>query len=213
MTVRDRAPARGARGLEVEPVEADVLDRGALRRALAGCDCSSTPPGWSPRGPRREVWRVNAVAPRIAVECAAEAGVRRVVRDLERGASARRAAAGPRTSGSPIPQARHRHDLPRRQARGRAGGLRRRASGSGVEVVAVNPAYVLGAPVNRALPGETSTRIVGNYLRGRLPAIVDSYTNIVDVEDVAAGPPARRRARAGRASATSSAARTCAGPR
>ena len=57
----------------------------------------------------------------------------------------------------------------------------------GVEVVAVNPAYVLGVPVNRALPGETSTRIVGNYLRGRLPAIVDAYTNIVDVEDVADG--------------------------
>ena len=42
-------------------------------------------------------------------------------------------------------------------------------------------------PLNRTLPGETSTRIVGNYLRGRLPAIVDSYTNIVDVEDVADG--------------------------
>ena len=42
-------------------------------------------------------------------------------------------------------------------------------------------------PFNRSLRGETSTRIVGNYLRGRLPAIVDSYTNIVDVEDVAAG--------------------------
>ena len=46
------------------------------------------------------------------------------------------------------------------------------------------------------LPGETSTRIVANYLRGRLPAIVDAYTNIVDVEDVADGAPARGRARA-----------------
>jgi len=34
---------------------------------------------------------------------------------------------------------------------------------------------------NRAIAGETSTRIVANYLRGRLPAIVDSYTNVVDV--------------------------------
>ena len=52
----------------------------------------------------------------------------------------------------------------------------------GIEVVAVNPSYVLGPSYNRSLPGETSTRIVGNYLRGRLPAIVDSYTNIVDVD-------------------------------
>ena len=57
----------------------------------------------------------------------------------------------------------------------------------GVDVVSVNPAYVLGAALNRRLPGETSTRLIGNYLRGRLPAIIDSYTNIVDVEDVAAG--------------------------
>jgi dihydroflavonol-4-reductase len=57
----------------------------------------------------------------------------------------------------------------------------------GVEVVSVCPAYVLGAAFNRVLPGETSTRIVGNYLRGRLPAIVDSYTNLVDAEDVAGG--------------------------
>jgi dihydroflavonol-4-reductase len=53
--------------------------------------------------------------------------------------------------------------------------------------VAVNPGYVLGAAYNRSIAGETSTRIVANYLRGRLPAIVDSYTNVVDVEDVAEG--------------------------
>jgi dihydroflavonol-4-reductase len=46
---------------------------------------------------------------------------------------------------------------------------------------------VLGAALNRSLAGETSTRIVANYLRGRLPAIVDSYTNVVDIEDVARG--------------------------
>jgi dihydroflavonol-4-reductase len=57
----------------------------------------------------------------------------------------------------------------------------------GIEVVVVNPAYVLGVPVNPLEPGETSTRIVGNYLRGRLPAIVDGATNIVHVEDAALG--------------------------
>jgi dihydroflavonol-4-reductase len=57
----------------------------------------------------------------------------------------------------------------------------------GVEVVVVNPSYVFGAPVDRSLPGETSTRMIGNYLRGRLPAIVDGETNAVDVRDVAQG--------------------------
>ena len=36
-------------------------------------------------------------------------------------------------------------------------------------------------------PGETSTRTVGNYLRGRLPDVIDAPMNFVDVEDVAAG--------------------------
>jgi nucleoside-diphosphate-sugar epimerase len=57
----------------------------------------------------------------------------------------------------------------------------------GVEVVVVNPSYVFGAPVDRMLPGETSTRMIGNYLRERLAALVDGQTNVVDVIDVAHG--------------------------
>jgi dihydroflavonol-4-reductase len=56
-----------------------------------------------------------------------------------------------------------------------------------VELVIVNPCYVLGVPVDRSYPGETSARTVANYMRGRLPAVVDGETDIVDVEDVAAG--------------------------
>ena len=41
--------------------------------------------------------------------------------------------------------------------------------------------------MDRTHPGETSTRLIGNYLLGRLPAVVDSETNAVDVRDVAAG--------------------------
>jgi dihydroflavonol-4-reductase len=59
--------------------------------------------------------------------------------------------------------------------------------GFGVEVVVVNPAYVLGVPVDDSQPGETSTRTVGGYLRGRLPAVIDAPMNFVDVEDAAVG--------------------------
>jgi nucleoside-diphosphate-sugar epimerase len=57
----------------------------------------------------------------------------------------------------------------------------------GVEVVIVNPSYVFGVPLDRGRPGETSDRMIGNYLLGRLPAVVDGQTNAVDVRDVAAG--------------------------
>jgi dihydroflavonol-4-reductase len=56
-----------------------------------------------------------------------------------------------------------------------------------VELVVVNPSYVFGPPVDRSQPGETSTRAIGNYLRGRLPALVDGQVNVVDVRDVASG--------------------------
>jgi dihydroflavonol-4-reductase len=64
---------------------------------------------------------------------------------------------------------------------------REAAARHGIELVVVNPAYVLGVPVDRSQPGETSTRTVGNYLRGRLPGVIDAPMNFVDVEDVAAG--------------------------
>jgi dihydroflavonol-4-reductase len=61
------------------------------------------------------------------------------------------------------------------------------AARHGVELVVVNPGYVLGTPLDLSRPAQTSARIVGNYLRGRLPAVIAAPMNFVDVEDVAAG--------------------------
>ncbi len=61
------------------------------------------------------------------------------------------------------------------------------AARHGIELVVVNPAYVLGVPVDRSRPNRTSTRTIGNYLRGRLPGVIDAPMNFVDVEDVATG--------------------------
>jgi dihydroflavonol-4-reductase len=196
VTFRDRDRLEALAGLDVEPVVADVLNPRSMRAALEGCEVLFHGAGMVASRPRTEVWRVNAIGPRIAVECAAEAGVRRVV------LTSSVAAIGPAPRGRPADEndrfpeggtgliytdAKHAGERAAFEAGERLG----------VEIVAVNPAYVLGVPVNRALPGETSTRIVGNYLRGRLPAIVDSYTSIVDVEDVADGH--LRAARSGKA--------------
>ena len=79
VTVRDRRRLRALEGLEVEPVQANVLDRRALRRAFAGCEIVFHAAGLVASRPESEVWRVNAIAPRLAVEAAARAGTRRVV--------------------------------------------------------------------------------------------------------------------------------------
>jgi dihydroflavonol-4-reductase len=186
VTVRDPSRLRALEGVEVESVSADVLDRRSMRRALEGCEVLFHTAGRVASRPAREVWRINAVAPRIVVECAADVGVRRVV------LTSSVAALGPAPPDRPADE---RAAYPESgtglvYADAKYEGERVAfAAGErlGVEVVAVNPAYVLGAPVNHALAGETSTRIVSNYLRGRLPAIIDAYTNVVDVEDVAAG--------------------------
>jgi dihydroflavonol-4-reductase len=186
VTWRDRSRLEALAGIDVDPVEADVLDRDAMRKALDGCEVLFHTAGLVASRPRRAVWEANAIAPRIAVECAAEMGVRRVV------LTSSVAAIGPAPPGRPAaePDPWPKGDTGMIYADAKREGERSAfAAGErlGVEVVAVNPAYVLGPPVNRARGAETSTRIVGNYLRGRLPAVVDSYTNIVDAEDVADG--------------------------
>jgi len=172
--------------LEVEPVKADILDRAALRRAMRGCSLVFHTAGKVGATPVDEIWRINALGPRLAVEAAAAEGVARVV------LTGSVAGIGPvepgRTGdeeevyrGAPLnltyPDAKHEGE-----AEGLAAGAR-----LGVDVVSVNPTYVLGPPVDPSFPGETSTRTIANYLRGRLPAVVDGEVDIVDVRDVAAG--------------------------
>jgi dihydroflavonol-4-reductase len=186
VTVRDRGRLRALEGVEVEPVQANVLDRRVLRRVFEDCELVFHAAGLVASRPAGEVWRVNAIAPRLAVEAAARAGVRRVIVTSSVGALG--PARGGRTAnernswpeegtGLLYTDAKHEGELAALDA----------GETLDLEVVSVNPAYVLGAALNRSLPGETSTRIVANYLRGRLPAIVDSHTNVVDVEDVARG--------------------------
>ena len=186
ITYRDESRLARLGEVEAEPVKADVLDRGAMRRALRGCELLYHSAGYVGSRPRARVWEVNALSPRVAVEAAAAEGLRRVV------LTSSVAGIGPAPPDRPGTEEDWYHGAGLGLAYADAkheGEAEALAAGArlGVEVVAVNPAYVLGVPVNPAQPGETSTRTVGNYLRGRLPAVVDGGTNIVDVRDVAAG--------------------------
>lgn len=186
VTFRDEARLARLHGVDAKPVRADVLDRASMRRAVRGCEVLFHAAGIVGSRPVDRIWRVNAVAPRVAVEAAAAEGVRRVV------LTSSVAGIGPVADGRVGSE-----DDPYR-----GGGLGLTYGDSkhegeseafhagarlGVEVVVVNPSYVLGVPRDPAEPGETSTRMVGNYLRGRLPAVVDGASNFADVRDVAAG--------------------------
>jgi dihydroflavonol-4-reductase len=184
VTYRERARLGRLGGLVCEAVPADVLDFEAMRRAMQGVEVALHTAGYVGARPVERVFRINAVAPRIAVEAAAAEGVRRVV------VTSSVAALGPAPPGGVADERQ-----PYRGGLGltypdakREGEQEAFAAGErhGVEVVVVSPSYVLGVPIDANQPGETSTRTVGNYLLGRLPAIVAGAANFVDVRDVAA---------------------------
>jgi dihydroflavonol-4-reductase len=183
---RDESRLGRLGALEHEAVKADLFDRAALRRAMRECELLFHVAGFVGSRPAERAWQVNALGPRRAVEAAAAEGVRRVV------VTSSVAGLGPvapdaiGTEEDPFrggalglvyPDSKHEGELEALSAAARLG----------IEVVIVNPSYVLGVPVDPSQPGETSTRMIGNYLRGRLPAVVDGRTDFADVRDVARG--------------------------
>ena len=183
---RDAERLDRLKGCTFRRAKADVLDFTAMRRACRGAEVLFHTVGFVGSRPAELVWRLNAHAPVVAVEAAAAEGVKRVV------LTSTISAIGPAADDSPAderneypadwlglayPDSKHEGELAAIEAGER----------HGIQVVVVNPAYLLGVPIDRSQPGETSTRTVGNYLRGRLPGVVAAHMNFADVIDAAAG--------------------------
>lgn len=183
VTYRDRRRLSRLAGLDFEPVRADILDAQAMRAVMRGVEVAFHAAGYVGSRPVERVYRVNAVGPRIAVEAAAAEGVRRIV------VTSSVAALGPAPADGVADERQvYRGGLGLTYADAKHEGEEEAlAAGDrlGVEVVVVNPSYVLGVPVDTNQPGESSTRTVGDYLLGRLPMVVAGAANFVDVRDVA----------------------------
>ncbi len=186
VTSRDPRRLAAFRRVQARPRRADICDYDSLCRAFDGSEVVFHTAGYVGSRPVDWAWRINAEAPPLAVEAAAAAGCRRVVLTssisavgvASDGAPADEQTAYPRDwFGLTYPDSKHEGERTALDA----------ATRHGVEVVVVNPGYVLGAPLHGAAPNQISARIVGNYLRGRLPAVMAAPMNFVDVEDVAAG--------------------------
>ncbi len=186
VTYRDERRLERLGHTEVEPIRADVLDRGALRRAFRGCEIVFHTAGYVGSRPASRVWEVNALSPRLAVEAAAAEEVRRVVVTSSVAGIGPAPPDRPGTEDDPYRGGGLGLTYPDSKHEGESEALAAGAR-TGVEVVIVNPSYVFGPAVDRTHPGETSNRLIGNYLLGRLPAVVDAETNAVDVRDVARG--------------------------
>ncbi len=181
-TVRARSRLDNLAGLELETVTCDVLDRRAVRRALAGADRVFHCAGLSTvRATQQQLERVNVGGTRVVLEEALRAGVERLV------FTSSATTCGPAERGSTADEKEvwraGRHGLHYVNAKYAAEVEALRIGAQGLPVVVVNPAYVLG-------PGDvyrSSTELVRRFLRREIPAYVDGALCIVHPGDVAAG--------------------------
>jgi dihydroflavonol-4-reductase len=183
LTVREGSDQTAIGDIDCERVRCDVLDRRALRRALKNVDRVFHTAGLSSLDPAQaeRVVEVNLVGAKTVMEEALRAEVERVVY------TSSSTALGPAPPGGAADE----------NQLFRAGGLgipyvnavheaeveTLRLAARGLPVVCVNPCVAFGAgDVNLA-----STRLVRDFLLGRLPLYAEGAINVVDVRDVARG--------------------------
>ncbi|MBV8430956.1 MAG: NAD-dependent epimerase/dehydratase family protein [Solirubrobacterales bacterium] len=186
VTYRDQGRLEALKDLEIRRSKADISDYRSLKRAFRGSEVVFHTAGYVGSRPTDLAWRINAEAPLLVVEAAAAAGCRRVVVTSSISAVGLAENGQPADEDTNYPKNWLGLTYPDSKHEGERVALRA-ADRHDVEVVVVNPGYVLGVPLDRHSPREISARTVGNYLRGRLPAVIDAPMNFVDVEDVAAG--------------------------
>jgi dihydroflavonol-4-reductase len=166
----------------IATVTADILDRRAVRRAMAGVERVFHVAGaMSFRLPRERLMELNVEGTAVVLEEALRVGVERVVY------TSSVAAIGLAPPGSTADETNvwdaGRYAIPYVDSKHEAEVVALRLTARGLPLVTVNPALVLGA----GDPGRSSTSLVLRVLRRAIPAYVDGTVNIVGVDDVARG--------------------------
>lgn len=173
---RDLVESQGARS-----APGDVLDEASLTEAAAGCHTFFHVAGVNEHCSRDpgHLYRVNVDGAVNAVRAAAASGARRMV--LTSSTAAIGEERGEVGTESTQHSGTHLTDYARSKAHGEAA-ARAEAERLGLPLVVVNPASVQG-------PGRVdgTAEILLAYLRGRLPAAIDTTVSMVFVDDCAAG--------------------------
>jgi dihydroflavonol-4-reductase len=178
---RSEAAAAALRELGAEPVRGDVLDPDALAASMRGCELVYHAAGYNAfclRDPS-PMFEVNVRGSENIVRAAAQADVARVVY------TSSAATLGERKGTIGSEDSPHRGSFLSDYERSKFEAERAvlaAAEETGAAVVCVNPASVQG-------PGRASgsTRLLLDYLNGRLKAVVDSTLSLVDVDDCTTG--------------------------
>ena len=183
VTVRERSPVEVLDGVECERVRCDVTDRRSVRRALKGVDRVFHAAGVTSirEGDAERMFEVNVGGTKTVLAESLRADVERVV------FTSSAAALGPAPPGgtadeSQLFTAGH-LDIPYVNSVHEAEVEAMRLAAQGLPLVCVNPAATFGAGDIHV----TSTRIVRNFLLGRVPMYSGGAFCMVDVRDVVNG--------------------------
>jgi dihydroflavonol-4-reductase len=183
---RVRALVRGSsklREIDAETAIGDLRDPESLQRAVAGCGVvfhvAADYRLWV-RDPR-EMYRSNAEGTRNLLRAAKEAGVERVVYTSTVGCIGI-PPGGEGTEESPVGLA----DMTGAYKRSKfqAEEVARGFASDGLPVVVVNPTAPVGDHDFKPTP---TGQVIVDFLKGDMPAYIDTGLNLVDVQDVAEG--------------------------
>ena len=185
LLVRRTSRLESLKGIDLEPAVGDVTDRASVRQAMEGVQRVFHVAGITSMRPadRERVFEVNVGGTRNVLDEARSAGVEHVVHTSSVGAI------GPASPGESADEAQPfsggRLGISYINSKHEAEQEAMRYAERGLDVVSVNPSFVLGP--DDPDPRGTSNQLVRRFLLREIPVYVGGALNIVDVRDVAAG--------------------------
>jgi dihydroflavonol-4-reductase len=167
----------------IERITGDVLDAVAVRRAINGCQaafhCAAAYTFWVRDA--QDIYRTNVAGTRVVLEEARRCGVDRVVYT----STVSTIGLLPGRPGSEdLPVDPHHLVGNYKKSKYQAEQVALRMAAEGLPVVVVNPTAPVGPWDVKPTP---TGRMVLDFLRGKIPAYVNTGMNLVDVADVAVG--------------------------
>jgi dihydroflavonol-4-reductase len=181
---RAGADLQNLQGLHVERVEGDLRDPASLRKALTGCrqlyHVAAHYALWA-KDPLI-FYDVNVTGTKNLLEAAREAGTERIVYCSTIGAIGLPPGGGLGTEETPVSLEQMAGHYKRSKYLAEQEVLK--LAKAGLPVVIVNPSAPVGAGDVKPTP---TGQVIVDFMKGRMPAYIETGINIVDVDDVAAG--------------------------
>ncbi len=179
-----RPQHRALQGLAVEVVPGDLTDPASLHRAVSGCSrlfhVAADYRLWVPDP--SSMYAINVEGTRSLLQSALEAGLERVVYTSTVGTLGNPGDGAPGTEETPVSLA----DMVGHYKKSKflAEQVALEYADQGLPLVVVNPSTPVGAWDVRPTP---TGQMLVDFLRGKMPAFLDSGLNLIHVRDVAQG--------------------------